>query len=1275
MKNKKESDRKYKLEKNIALFEISLFLISILSFSFIYSGERVDTDLIKKSIKFADLIPSVSAQSVGNFNLEETINNFNSIVDGIESGQIGCCFDIEEGLCSPNSARQLCESEENGKFLTDSSCNVNECSVGCCVLGSESQLVTETRCIKLSESSGLPMNYNPGINDALACVGLANSQNYGACLYGELDIDDKSNCKFTTKEDCNSQIGGNFFEDSLCSNPELNSVCERQKTTGCYEGKDEIYWYDSCGNRENIYDSNKDRSWNNGKILTKENSCGANSDNIKSSTCGNCDYNEGSICGKFRSGIDKKKKDGDYTCRDLNCRDGFRVRQNGDSWCLYDGQVGNGRDVVGSRHFRQLCVNGELKTEPCADYRKEICVKEGGIGESIKDTTNELFAQFGFSMPDLSSIPGLSGLGGGILGNGLGLSPEENISNNSNLEEAGSEIDVGNDLFDNNSESIGERVNQLTSSKALCRANLWEDCSTRNILTCSQNPDCKTKIVYVDTQFWFGKCVPQYPPGIDIGDNSILTNAVSGVTSSSLGSFSDYSNYLGGFGSGSGNAGGILGGSGGDICSEASKTCIVTYKKQCPSGKWECEENCECEKMLFTLQMNDVCTMLGDCGAKANIAGKVSNQGYSLSKKGKHGSKPPRLIGVNQIYAVFAKAGNLQGISGGVNGGFYNEVPGLDLTSLFGISVFNGGNDFGLTGGNDFGVYGGSSGGDSSGSVIGGVGGGLIGFSGIAGIAAGPVGLIVGGLVGYFGFGALCEEEEEEVEISFTCSQWVPPAVGNCEFCNNDPDKPCSKYRCESLGQNCKLINENTGQDECVTVDNTFGTPKITPFYEVLNQSFKYDSVSNNGFKVRQEDGECIKAFTPIIFGVKTNIPSVCRIGEERGNFSDLSYEFLEGNIYTENHTTTTYLPSIESIIASETSNSEEFSQVVGNETIYNYVLDQVGNINLYVRCTSVEGQENPVDYQINFCVRPGPDLTSPVVVASAPANNAVIRYNATIQQSMFFINEPAECKWSKENVGYFEMQNTLECEKDVDGGTFFGYPCVGNLTIESNDNKYYISCRDQPWLEENTSRNIGNNFEYSLKKSLSGLSISNLQPSGIIVRGSEPTSIDLTLSTLGGSENGKSVCQYSMNNKNYITFKNTLSSSHSQTFTSLLRGNYNFKVRCIDSAGNTAGGETNFTLDLDTQSPQITRVYYESGNLAIFTDEDSICYYKENSPACGFLMNSENVTKISEFSGTSHNLEWDEKTVYSVKCEDIWGNKPGGCSIIVKPETILKSG
>ena len=50
--------------------------------------------------------------------------------------------------------------------------------------------------------------------------------------------------------------------------------------------------------------------------------------------------------------------------------------RNGESWCVYEGESGNGMDLVGSRHFRHVCVQGEETIEPCADFRNEVCKEE-----------------------------------------------------------------------------------------------------------------------------------------------------------------------------------------------------------------------------------------------------------------------------------------------------------------------------------------------------------------------------------------------------------------------------------------------------------------------------------------------------------------------------------------------------------------------------------------------------------------------------------------------------------------------------------------------------------------------------------------------------------------------------------------------------------------------------------------------------------------------------------------------------------------------------------
>jgi|SaaInlStandDraft_4_1057021.scaffolds.fasta_scaffold00476_19 hypothetical protein len=49
---------------------------------------------------------------------------------------------------------------------------------------------------------------------------------------------------------------------------------------------------------------------------------------------------------------------------------------NGESWCSYKTQPGQGIELVGSRHFVHYCLNGKEYVEPCRDYREEVCVEK-----------------------------------------------------------------------------------------------------------------------------------------------------------------------------------------------------------------------------------------------------------------------------------------------------------------------------------------------------------------------------------------------------------------------------------------------------------------------------------------------------------------------------------------------------------------------------------------------------------------------------------------------------------------------------------------------------------------------------------------------------------------------------------------------------------------------------------------------------------------------------------------------------------------------------------
>src|SRR3989344_4072069 len=264
----------------------------------------------------------------------------NTACENTDSCRVGCCVDTNEGTCDPMSSYTTCvDPGENAEWKEDSQCNIPECGLGCCLYENTAEFTTETGCNKISEQQGVEITWDSSM-DQLSCLAVP-----------------------ITAED-----------------------------------RDEIFWFDSCGNRENIYSSSKDSSWNSGKILEKTESCGAdNSDGNKNSQdCGNCNQFLGSICSETKAG-ETKIKDGDLICGDLNCYDApvlldktgetleSEDKLHGDTWCMYYGKIGNSTDVVGSEHYAASCLNGEVRMDKCGDMRSEVC----GVTEIKQEATGK----------------------------------------------------------------------------------------------------------------------------------------------------------------------------------------------------------------------------------------------------------------------------------------------------------------------------------------------------------------------------------------------------------------------------------------------------------------------------------------------------------------------------------------------------------------------------------------------------------------------------------------------------------------------------------------------------------------------------------------------------------------------------------------------------------------------------------------------------------------------------------------------------------------------
>jgi len=1141
-------------EKGLSYFEIVMLVVSIIAFAYIISESFFLVDAQVEGLSCCEKTKEGAyCQYTLDEDCDEDYRTAPTQCEYVDYCKPGCCYSTQTGWCNKATPEILCDD----KWTEDANCNIPECERGCCLIGRNALFTTERNCEIRARFYGVEKDFRPEIGNELECIFLADRDEEGACVYG---ID----CSIATKESC-VNTGGNFYKGKYCSDPSLETDCEAHDHAGCFEQK--VYWFDSCGNREEVKEE--------------------------------CSIFTGTICALQGS---------DYRCRSIDCQveiDGKSVKKkNGESWCEYEGTIGAGRDVVGSRHIRHVCFMGEERIEPCQDYRNQICVQ--------------------------------------------------------------SDTDLGNGTF----------------TEAACRTNNWRQCVSYNKDKddmedkCKKNPDCNMKSVNIDKYFKFNYCVPDYPPGFDLTTEE-------GRKSAQL------------------------------VCSQGSQKCTMVYVKGW-DAKWECEVNCHCDEIGFTQQMNEFCTSLGDCGAYTNVVGKVTTDGYSTNyvslsddylkdlakfaktipgQKAEPGDMDDLYGGTNVLSGKYKDNSNLKDAWGAAGIGFALSVASLyfggyghTIVEAITTTISSGGamGQAPLAGlnafGNALGVIGGAMAiasilsaegdmdyDDALALTLGVAGGIVIGYALIAygsiGLSSifsalatlGPIGFIIAILVWLYSEIVGVGDTKEKV-VTFGCYPWQAPSGGDdCEKCHDFTD--CSEYKCKSLGQGCRLINKGTDQQRCIDMTPSYdaSSPRISPLYEVITEGFEYSSVNDNGFQINEVGGRCIPEFTNVLFGIEVDRPAQCKIGvNPLETYDEMTQYFGGSNLYIENHTSLIVIPSLE---------------VLKNE--YNLTpiqVNQLGEFNFYVKCKGVNGKANEAAYVVKSCVREGPDLTAPMITRVEP-EKGYIGFNTTEFKATFWTNEPSNCKYDLFDMKYAEMQNQMACGNSLNYQDFYGFPCNATFNVENN-NKFYIRCQD---LSENANTMI-ESYVYEMSRSSSELRIVLTEPeNGEIIRvASEPATVNLEVLTAGGAEDGKAICSYKFReNAQYARFFETDSNRHIQLFNSVMGGDYTTWIECVDAAGDTAKTVINFTLYVDTDGPMVARVYYENG-LKIVTNEDSTCAYSFSDSRCNFdIKEGENVF-LATGSGTEHTLEWQTENTYYIKCMDEYGNKPGRCSIVVRPYDLL---
>ncbi len=1151
--------------------------------------------------------------------------------------KLGCCIG-NSGICSARTAKTNC----NGEWFEDASCNIQECKRGCCVLGDESKFITEKNCEIESGFLGIATDFKNDVQTEVSCLYLTGGEVQGACvLETEQDFEITKNCIFTTSSNCDIRKG-NFYANTFCSNSNLNTTCTAHNYTGCFESKDEVYWYDSCGNKEDIKES--------------------------------CSIFLGTRCGQYRPNVDTEPDTGDYVCRDLSCNveiDGKVVnKKNGESWCEYEGCIGEGKDPVGSRHVRHICYFGEEKTEACDDFRNQICVQSDTSlagGETFSEAScrvNRWRSCYEYNNEE----------------KGMAEKCAENpdcIIKGVHIDEFSFDVCVPNyppgfefwrndptkDNYDQsrNGEIECSFATQKCPVVYVKRITGWEceincDCE-KSIFTQQMNDlcislgDCGGYINfngdYTDDGYTSGagrikeeqyKACAEYQPGQKPAEpGNFSFSQILGIPEGvGEGEVAQPNAMLGMLGTGIGAIGlmrkvGIIGGTAAGVGGIAAATSIADLSYVTSTGE--------------TFQGIDALAMSADNylmeGAGQLTIPQVDKTTAIMNlETGQIADTLPN------GQTVISDSSTLQG-GAQQSGGILSRVPSSVWNALSAIGAGLSVASFLQAG---FGIDAGMS------YAIGGVVG-ITTFIGLQAEAAWA------GYMGWIGLGLTIASlimglgKTKIKYVKFSCMPWQPQTGGlNCDLCNTNDilGVQCSEYRCKSLGQTCEFINPRTEDEKCITNDpNDVSSPKIKPLYNNITPGYEYKNVNDNSFEIKSTSNECIPEYTILNFGIETDKSARCRIGYNITDTYEEMPEFFGGkNSFLTEHKMQLAVPSPSAFKNRYNLTDEE--------------VEALGQINYFVKCENVNGISNTIPFVIRTCVKPGPDLTAPMITKTIP-ELAYVKYGETEKQIQVYTNEPADCKWDNEsNKEYEDMENSMSCLEGFEDYGLFGWPCIANLTGVDVNNKLYFKCKDQPWfagtINESDRNAMTEDYEYNLQLSNTPLIIEDFRPeTGTeIISGIEPVSIELKIRTSGGVD-GTSNCKWEGNGYS-DDFSELNSNIHIYAITSATRGDYDIKFTCEDKAGNIAENSTSFKIKIDSSGPRIIRIFY-SGGLKVTTDENAECRYMLTNK-----FNWENATSMSG-TGLEHTADWQLKTYY-VQCKDEYGNKGGKTQI--KPYSLM---
>ncbi|MEK6940665.1 MAG: hypothetical protein AABW49_02085 [Nanoarchaeota archaeon] len=722
---------------------------------------------------------------------------------------VGCC--LVNNQCASQTGQYSC-TQQGGAYFDAECSGIKACQEGCCQIGDNFFLASQQQCMEITRNEGLKeITFFPEIIDEFSCLEQKKGLDEGCCASGDI-------CAYTTRELC----GEGIFEEKKCSDIAL-CACDAKAYTGCVD--EDVYYFDSCGNKEELAED--------------------------------CDYNSGTICSEDKENVqcvsvnckqtlDRKTLWGD----DVRDNDGG-PRKNGESWCQYDGAVGVGNDLVGSRHYRHMCVNGKELVEPCKDYREEYCI-EGEVefdGGEVYNQARCITNSWEDCTTECNSAKGLNG----------------------NQRDAALQKDKV--CCENPERSClwkGVLSSELEAAAQAGLRDLCEDPETGEPIPCATIRSAEDE----------GVCIPLVPPGLVFWeeDNDGTQEPSADIV---------------------------------EFCDAGTNSCEVFFTKSVMTGyEWDCAGNCAClEPENFYVPTQSACNAYGDCGVFYNVAGKLSSDGYDCSTS--DGLCYGNIHGYDYDFdsidwdralggiGAYSKATPL---SFGTVNLDNNVLKSMKLTSVALGGAF-------LVGA--VALYSAATAPAGTSGILISIGTSLA--SACATTAAFSFGIpcLIEGIVAAIIIATLAilsfTEDSDTLEITATCAPWqAPRGSEDCELCRDSEifEKlgydTCSEYRCKSLGTACKYVQENEGspRNPCLASNrNDVSAPIINPYPEVLTEGYSIEEYTN-GYEITP----IVDPFNLLTFGIITDEPAQCKFSTTPGvKYEEMPADFGE-SYFSEEH-------------------------------------------------------------------------------------------------------------------------------------------------------------------------------------------------------------------------------------------------------------------------------------------------------------------------------------------------------------------------------------